>query len=196
MTLDQKTWDRIPDDGEIVELLCRRDEFALRAVMTKYGALMKSIAYQITGCEQDAEECVNDAVLELWNTVPPACPKQLSAFVGGIVRRRAIDRVRYNQAEKRAGSEYCSSLEELEECIPDTLSERDNDSEEIMHVIRFFLEEQKTCDRDMFLMRYFRFMPNEQIAARFGMRESAVVMRLVRMRKRLRKALEKSNIRL
>ena len=196
MTLDQKTWDRIPDDGEIVELLCRRDEFALRAVMTKYGALMKSIAYQITGCEQDAEECVNDAVLELWNTVPPACPKQLSAFVGGIVRRRAIDRVRYNQAEKRAGSEYCSSLEELEECIPDTLSERDNDSEEIMHVIRFFLEEQKTCDRDMFLMRYFRFMPNEQIAARLGMRESAVVMRLVRMRKRLRKALEKSNIRL
>lgn len=196
MTLDQKTWDRIPDDGEIVEMLCRRNEFALRAVMTKYGALMTSIARQITGCEQDAEECVNDAVLELWNTVPPACPKQLSAFVGGIVRRRAIDRVRYNQAEKRAGSEYCSSLEELEECLPDTFSEEESDSERIMQVIHQFLNKQKPDDRDMFLMRYFRFMSNEHIAARLGIRESTVVMRLVRMRKRLRKELEKNNIRL
>ena len=196
MTLDQKTWDRIPDDGEIVEMLCRRDEFALRAVMTKYGALMTSIARQITGCEQDAEECVNDAVLELWNTVPPACPKQLSAFVGGIVRRRAIDRVRYNQAEKRAGSEYCSSLEELEECLPDTFSEEESDSERIMQVLHQFMNKQKPDDRDMFLMRYFRFMSNEHIAARLGIRESTVVMRLVRMRKRLRKELEKNNIRL
>ena len=196
MTLDQKTWDRIPDDGEIVEMLCRRDEFALRAVMTKYGALMTSIARQITGWEQDAEECVNDAILELWNAVPPASPKQLSAFLGGIVRRRAIDRVRYNQAEKRAGSEYCSSLEELEECLPDTFSEEESDSERIMQAIHQFMNKQKPDDRDMFLMRYFRFMSNEQIAARTGIRESTVVMRLVRMRKRLRKELEKNNIRL
>ena len=196
MTLEQKTWDRIPDDGEIVEMLCRRDEFALRAVMTKYGALMTSIARQITGCEQDAEECVNDAVLELWNTVPPACPRQLSAFVGGILRRRAIDRVRYNQAEKRAGSEYCSSLEELEECLPDTFSEEESDSDQIMQVIHQFMNKQKPDDRDMFLMRYFRFMSNEQIARQFGMRESSVVMRLVRMRKRLRKLLEENHVRL
>ena len=194
MILDQKARDRIPDDGEIVELLCRRDEFALRAVMTKYGALMASIARQITGSEQDAEECVNDAVLELWNTVPPACPKQLSAFVGGIVRRRAIDRVRYNQAEKRAGSEYCSSLEELEECLPDNQSEAESDGEEIGKCIRLFLDKQKPDDRDMFLMRYFRFMSNEQIALQFGIRESSVVMRLVRMRKRLRKFLNENHI--
>ena len=196
MTLEQKTWDRIPDDGEIVEMLCRRDEFALRAVMTKYGALMTSIARQITGCEQDAEECVNDAVLELWNTVPPACPKQLSAFVGGIVRRCAIDRVRYNQAEKRAGSEYCSSLEELEECLPDNQSEAESDGAEIVKCIQLFLEKQKPDDRDMFLMRYFRFMSNEQIALQLGIRESSVVMRLVRMRKRLRKYLNENHIRL
>ena len=196
MILDQKARDRIPDDSEIVELLCRRDEFALRAVMTKYGALMASIARQITGSEQDAEECVNDAVLELWNTVPPACPKQLSAFVGGIVRRRAIDRVRYNQAEKRAGSEYCSSLEELEECLPDNQSEAESDGEEIRNCIRLFLDKQKPDDRDMFLMRYFRFMSNEQIALQLGIRESSVVMRLVRMRKRLRKILNENHIRL
>lgn len=196
MTLDQKTWDRIPDDGEIVEMLCRRDEFALRAVMTKYGALMTSIARQITGSALDAEECVNDAILELWNSVPPASPKQLSAFMGGIVRRCAIDRVRYNQAEKRAGSEYCSSLDELEECLPDKESGEQSDSQEINRCIRLFLDKQKPDDRDMFLMRYFRFMSNEQIARQFGMRESSVVMRLVRMRKRLRKLLEENHVRL
>ncbi|MBQ7379689.1 MAG: RNA polymerase sigma factor [Clostridia bacterium] len=196
MIVDGSVRDRIPEDAEIIKLLCNRDEFALRAVLTKYGALMHSLARQITGSEQDAEECVNDAILELWDSVPPASPKQLSAFMGGIVRRRAIDRVRYNQAEKRAGSEYCSSIEELEECLPDRQSEAESDSDEINRCIRAFLDKQKPDDRDMFLMRYFRFLSNEQIALQFGMRESSVVMRLVRMRKRLRKFLNENHIRL
>ena len=196
MVLDESVWEQIPDDAEIVAMLGRRDELALRVVLHKYGALMNSLARQITGSALDAEECVNDAILELWNSVPPASPKQLSAFMGGIVRRCAIDRVRYNQAEKRAGSEYCSSLDELEECLPDTFSEEESDSERIMQVIHQFMNKQKPDDRDMFLMRYFRFMSNEHIAARTGIRESTVVMRLVRMRKRLRKELEKNNIRL
>lgn len=196
MIVDGSVRDRIPEDAEIIKLLCNRDEFALRAVLTKYGALMHSLARQITGSEQDAEECVNDAILELWDSVPPASPKQLSAFMGRIVRRRAIDRVRYNQAEKRAGSEYCSSIEELEECLPDRQSEAESDSDEINRCIRAFLDKQKPDDRDMFLMRYFRFLSNEQIALQFGMRESSVVMRLVRMRKRLRKFLNENHIRL
>lgn len=196
MILDGKVREQMPEDAEIVDLLCRRDEFALRAVLTKYGAMLTALARQITGSEQDAEECVNDAILELWNSVPPASPKQLSAFMGGIVRRRAIDRVRYNHAEKRAGSEYCSSLEELEECLPDRERDAQSDSQEINRCIRLFLDKQKPDDRDMFLMRYFRFMSNEQIAQQFGMRESGVVMRLVRMRKRLRKCLEENHIRL
>ena len=61
-----------------------------------------------------------------------------------------------------------------------------SDGEEIVKCIQLFLEKQKPGDRDMFLMRYFRFMSNEQIALQLGIRESSVVMRLVRMRKRLR----------
>ena len=183
-----------PDDSTIIEQLYRRDESALQAVSARYGALMMSLARQITGSEQDAEECVNDAILELWNSVPPASPQHLSAFMGTIVRRRAIDRVRYNRAEKRAGADYCSSIDELAECLPDRTAEAESDSEEINRCIREFLGEQKSDDRDMFLMRYFRFMSNEDIAQEFGVRESAVVMRLVRMRKRLRKHLEAAHV--
>lgn len=196
MILDHSERMPMTDDAEIVAMLCRRDELALRAVMRKYGSLMMSIARQITGSEADAEECVNDALLELWSSVPPAVPEKLSAFTSGIVRRRAIDRVRYNQAEKRAGSEYCSSLEELEECLPDRKSEAESDSEEINRCIRSFLDKQKPDDRDMFLMRYFRFMSNREIAEQFDIRESSVVMRLVRMRKRLKRLLQEQNIQL
>ena len=196
MPLDTNVRERCPDDTEIIEMLRCRDEFALRAVLDKYGMLMTSLAQRITGSRQDAEECVNDAILELWNSVPPASPKQLSAFMCGIVRRRAIDRVRYNQAEKRAGSEYCSSVEELEECLPDQQSQAESDSDEINRCIHLFLEKQRPDDRDMFLMRYFRFMSNQEIAMQFGIRESTVVMRLVRMRKRLQRILEENHIRL
>ena len=63
-----------PDDRTIIEQLYRRDESALQAVSARYGSLMLSLARQITGSEQDAEECVNDALLELWRSVPPASP--------------------------------------------------------------------------------------------------------------------------
>ena len=194
MISDGKARIQSPDDSAIIEQLYRRDESALQAVAVRYGSLMLSLARQITGSEQDAEECVNDAILELWNSVPPASPQRLSAFMGAIVRRRAIDRVRYNNAEKRAGADYCASIDELAECLPDRTAEAESDSAEINRCIRDFLAKQKPDDRDLFLMRYFRFMSNEEIAQAFGVRESAVVMRLVRMRKRLRKRLEAANI--
>ena len=48
--------------------------------------------------------------------------------------------------------------------------------------------------RGIFTLRYFSFMSGEEIGEACGLRGSAVVMRLVRIRKKLKKALEHDGI--
>ena len=93
------------DDG-IIELLQSRDEKAIEMTAERYGRYCMQIAMNILHNEWDAEECVNDAYLRLWNSIPPARPKVLRAFLGRIVRNLSIDR---HRSIHRAG--YNSDLE-------------------------------------------------------------------------------------
>lgn len=183
-------------DTDVIALLMARDEMALSCVMTRYGRLLHQLAARITGSDSDAEECVNDALLDLWNTVPPTEPPILLSYISVLVRRRAIDRVRYNAAGRRAGLTYYSTLEELEECLPDGDGDRLLDSLVIRGCMSDLLNGLPKTDREMFLMRYFRFLTNEEIARALGMRENAVATRLCRVRKKLRDILTKNGINL
>lgn len=49
------------EDRDIVELFWNRDPAAIRAVSEKYGKLCGTLARNILGSREDAEECVNDA---------------------------------------------------------------------------------------------------------------------------------------
>lgn len=179
--------DLIYTDTKLLSLLQARDETALDAIYRQHGRQVLHLAKSILGSEQDAEECVNDALLDLWNSVPPAEPSSFLSFFSLLVRRRAIDRVRYLTAERRAGAEYVGSLEELEAVLP-AMPDREEDGE-VLDCIQDFLDSLPARDRRIFLLRYFRFCSHREIGVCVGMRESAVNMRLTRLRKRLREAL-------
>ena len=68
-------------DQMIIKKLYERSEEAIKELSDKYGALCQGIANRILGNEQDAEECLNDALLAVWNTVPPEKPDPLSAYI-------------------------------------------------------------------------------------------------------------------
>ena len=55
------------EDESIIELYFDRDERALRETEAKYGPLCRQVANNILGSPQDAEECVNDVYLALWD---------------------------------------------------------------------------------------------------------------------------------
>ena len=67
------------DDLQIIELFFERSEEAIRETNAKYGRLCFQIAQNILGRDTDAEECVNDAYLCLWNAIPPHRPDDLPA---------------------------------------------------------------------------------------------------------------------
>ena len=59
------------EDKQIISLLNRRCEDALTALSEKFGQRLLALAMNILGSREDAQECVNDTYLALWDTIPP-----------------------------------------------------------------------------------------------------------------------------
>ena len=69
------------DDKQIIALFFERSEQAITQLEMKYGPICKQIATNILKNEEDAKECVNDAFLAAWNTIPPQNPNPLLTYI-------------------------------------------------------------------------------------------------------------------
>ena len=106
------------EDRQIVDLYWQRSDLAISETDQKYGRYCHTIAYNICGTDEDAEECVNDTWFRAWNLMPDQRPTILSAFLGRITRNFAINLIKAQNRIKRGGGEAVYALDELEECIP------------------------------------------------------------------------------
>ncbi len=179
------------NDETIVRLFFDRNEQALTEVLAKYGAYLRSIARNILGDEGAAEECANDALLQAWKSIPPNRPADLKAYLGKIARNLSFNRYQKEHAKKRGGGETESVLEELEECIPGGRNpEEEVIQKELAAEINAFLSKLPKDRRILFVSRYFYSDSVSSIAARFGISENAVSVRLNRLRKQLKSHLQ------
>ncbi len=174
-------------DEKIIALYFERDERALLETERLYGRLCLTVARSITESEADAEECLNDTLLRLWNAIPPEHPKSLKAFSLRTVKNLALDKLERRNAKKRA-----AILLELDECIGVFASETAD--EELRNALNEFLETLDRTDAVIFMRRYYYSEPVKTIAERLGCKENAVSKQLRKMRQGLRNFLEERGI--
>ena len=173
------------DDEEILRLFFERSEQAITETEKKYGKLCRQIAFRILGNKEDGEECVSDACLAAWNSIPPLRPHSLRAWLCRTTRNLALKVWRDNHAGKRY-SEYTRSLEELKECIParETV-EGVILAQELTEIIEKFLETLDAEKRNLFMRRYWLAEPVKEIAISRGISQRNAAMQLMRIRKKL-----------
>lgn len=182
------------EDEKIIELFFARSEQAIKELDRKYGRKCHAVSYHILNDHQDAEECVNDAYLGVWNAIPPAKPDPLLAFVCKIVRNVSLKRYERNNAAKR-NSRYNASIEELGDCLACGESVEEEVSErELVKAIEAFLDTLPRESRVIFLRRYWFCDTYADIARQVGMSEKNVSVRLVRIRKELREYLSEREV--
>ena len=181
-------------DSQIIELLFERDEASLKELERKYGAACYRVARNILGNDADAEECVNDSYLGVWNSIPPHRPEQLLPYVCRIVRNLAIKKYHGNTAKKR-NSFYDVALDELSECLvaPDS-PETDAVQQQTGEYINAFLGTLDALSRVIFVRRYWFSDSPEEIARLVGKSKNFVAVRLTRTRQRLREYLKERGV--
>lgn len=181
------------EDTKIISLLRERNESALDEITRRYGRMLKNFARRILPTAQDAEECINDALLDIWNTIPPAQPASIASYAAMLTRRRAVDRIRRLTAKKRGSGIYLVALDELEDCIPGEAAMNEN-SDELREAINSFLAGLSPEDRLLFMGRYFALESIETLAENNKTTKNAVNIRLSRMRKKLKTVLKERRI--
>lgn len=169
----------------ILSLLWDRAEEAISALSRTYGRRLYQTALNILGSHQDAEECVDDTYLAVWNSIPPQRPDPLCAFVYRVGRNTALNRLRVNRAQKR-NSCYDLSLDELAGCLPGPGLDEHVDVRELGRTIDRFLDTLPQENRTIFLRRYWFGDSVGDIAQWAGLSENVISVRLNRIRNKLK----------
>ncbi len=173
------------EDQQIVALFWLRSEEALEQARAKYGRLLQQLCGNILDDPQAAEECVNDTLLALWNTIPPQRPAPLATYVCRIARNLALKRYRDSRAQRR-DSRKNLPVEELAQVLPAPSVEEQWDAKELARAVDAWLAGQKEQDRVLFVRRYWFGDSVQEAAQRVGLRGNTASARLRRMKLRLR----------
>lgn len=181
-------------DEEIVELFWQRSEQALKETQEKYGKYCGYISNNILGNEQDVEECVNEALNAVWNSVPPQKPNNLKTYIGKLTRSISISRWRENHSAKRSLGEFSVSLEEIEEIAVDDDFDSMANENVLSKAISDFLRSLPTAERNIFIRRYWFGDSINSICERYDFGESKVKVTLKRTRDKLANYLKKEGL--
>lgn len=181
------------EDKQIISLFLARNEDAIRHTDDTYGRRLFHLADNIVKNDQDAEESVSDTYMKAWDTIPPQQPNHFFAYLARICRNFALGKLDWKNAAKRK-AEVVSLTQEMESCIPDTSRDTELDAKELGKILNAFLRTLTLENRMVFMRRYWYVDTVAEIAARYGISESAVMTRLSRTRAKMRAYLEKEGI--
>jgi RNA polymerase sigma-70 factor (ECF subfamily) len=182
-------------EEEILQLLLARNEAGLEALEAAWGDPAMAVAVRILQNREDAEECVQDGLQRVWETVPSKKPDRLRYYFITLVRNRALELRRTARAKKRGGGAVLLPLEELAECVASSESvEGSVEAALLREALNRFLGTLSERDRGLFLRRYYYAEELDAIAACYGLSVRHVSVLLFRTRKKLKNYLQKEEL--
>ena len=206
----EESW---PNEQQLIQGLRTRNPASLEALINQYSRELFYFARLVlagAGTAQDAEECLNDLFIAVWQEFDTFDPARASLRTWLTMRTKylALDRRRqllrrhptnmpivtfYEEYTLAQDQRPLDNLKHQQEALNhpmaagvDVLLEQKECREEL----RRALEHLPELDRLMIYLRYFQFASIEEIAARTGLTKHAVDTRLWRVRKSLRETLQ------
>jgi len=167
-SLQLTTGSAVSDEALMAAITDQRPE-ALSEFYSRHGGRLKSVIGNVVHEEGDADDVLQDILLQIWHEADHYSPKagKLLGWVVTLARRRAIDRLRRKQAYCRAKERY---QEHLNEQPANGASENHSSGEEISRSdLRKFLHRRLNVlpqhQREALELAFFAGMSHREIAA-------------------------------
>src|SRR3984893_18295854 len=111
-------------DEALMEAITNHRPEALNEFYSRHGGRLKSVIGNVVHEEGDADDVLQDILLQIWHEADHYSPKagKLLGWVVTLARRRAIDRLRRKQAYSRAKERYQEHLNEQPATAPENHS--------------------------------------------------------------------------
>lgn len=181
-------------DEELVEMFCNGDENAIKMLMEQYGRLIYNRCLRITGRHEDAQECYNDCLYNLWLWIPKSRPYRLKLYIIRVAVNVSMDLVEHNRALKRNKYKTCCYEDVDFLYVGSNNMEGYFESYCIRKVMNRFYRNNTPDKVEIFKDRYYRQLKIKDIANRYNISNSSAKMILMRMREKLRKYLAEEDI--
>ena len=180
----------VSDEG-IIDLYWSRDERAIDETDFKYRKYLFTIAYNMLYSKEDCEECLNDTYIGAWDSIPPARPSYLKAFLTTIVRRVSINKYKEMTRQKRVPSSLTESLSDVEIFTAGSSGDQEQEAIWLAKVISDYLHTLSKRERYIFMSRYYIAQPIEKIAKELNVSRATVNKDIASIKQGLKEALER-----
>jgi RNA polymerase sigma-70 factor (ECF subfamily) len=176
------------EDRELVIRLVDRDREALAELYDRHASMLLALAKRVLGSREEAEEVVQEALLQVWNQADRYRSERssVSTWMVLITRSRAIDRLRNRKVVERtvaAIEREESSAHASPEGVGAVL--RHERGARLHEELARLPDEQ----RDVLDRAFFQGMTQREIAERTGIPLGTVKTRTLLAMKKLRAAL-------
>jgi len=173
---------RITSENFIKHLKKKREE-ALEYVIEEYIGIVKAIIYNSLKSYNDpqsVEECINDTFLGVYDNSRQfeGDKEDFRRWICTIAKFKAIDKQR-----KLSKTEIVTDINEIKNAVKSAEEEFLiwSSTEDILKMMM----QLESIDRDIFTMKFFLNMKNEEISQHLGLTKASVDNRLYRGKKRL-----------
>ncbi|WP_028043353.1 RNA polymerase sigma factor [Candidatus Stoquefichus massiliensis] len=160
-------------DNLIIEKMKQHDESGIVLLKNIYLPLILYILQSFPLNHQDHEECINDIILKVWNSIDQYNYQlSLKNYIALITRRVALNYVRKK-------NQYPLSYEDMD------IFASDDQYEKIPwdHILKKLNHKEKI----LFYRRYYYFQSIETISLELGMTYKSAESHLYRLRKKLQR---------
>jgi len=171
-------------DRELVPDFVARRPGALDRAYRAYGTLLYSVARHVLGSDDDAQDCVHDALLRVWQRPAAFRPERgnLRTFLSVCVRNEAIGR-------KRSAARHFTTLQRVAGSESDFQYEFEIEDHAERARLRAALETLPVEQRQALELAYWRHLSHGQIAEALGVPLGTIKSRLALGLRKLQRAL-------
>jgi RNA polymerase sigma-70 factor (ECF subfamily) len=176
-------------DGQLVELVARKDANALEALYERYGRAAFSLARRILTEETLAQDVVQEVFLSLWRNADrfDAGRGTVATYLLSMTHHRAVDVVRREEHLRR----WRTSDEGLElEADPKPGVEDQVQASERRAEVRSALKELPAAQREALLLAYFGGYTQREVASLVGVPLGTVKTRMAAGMRKMKEALQ------
>ncbi|RPI81542.1 MAG: sigma-70 family RNA polymerase sigma factor [Chloroflexi bacterium] len=157
------------DDASLLRLIAHNHSEALGILYDRYGRLVFSIAYHMTGASEIAEEITQDVFLRCWEKAKTydAELAKVSTWLINITRNRAIDELRRRKVRPEKNSSSWEDIPLSLEPYVDGPEEKAPDYFE-HHQVRKAIASLPREQQQALLLAYFQGLSHSEIAEAVG----------------------------
>lgn len=156
-------------DEALMEAITDHRPEALSEFYSRHGGRLKSVIGNVVHEEGDADDVLQDILLQIWHEADHYSPKagKLLGWVVTLARRRAIDRLRRKQAYCRAKERYQEHLNEQPSVAQESHSVAADDisRSDLRSYLHRRLDVLPKHQREALELAFFTGMSHREIAA-------------------------------